>query len=98
MAEGEKQEQPEQEVLFEFEEYGVEEQRLALVGASNLDIADQELKHGDEVTIEVTGIVQKTRFETRQKRRRDGGRQFTEVVRVVKVDDAKVVRATSRML
>lgn len=92
----EKEENIKQDVLFDFEGCNVEEQLVSLLGCSALEIAD-DLKHGDEVVIEVRGKVQSTRINTKQRGDRAGGREVTRVVRAVKVDSGKLVRAMSTL-
>lgn len=95
-AAAENEDNVEQEVLFEFEGSDVEEQLVSLLGCSALEISDK-LNHGDEVVIEVRGKVQSTRINTKQRGDRAGGREVTRVVRAVKVDSGKLVRAMSTL-
>lgn len=85
------------EVICVFEGHDVVEQFITLVGATALEL-DEKLKQGDEVALEVTGKVQKGEIVTRQRERRDGGRDETVIVRKIKVDGVKLIRATSQML
>jgi hypothetical protein len=86
-----------QEALFVFEGTNVEEQLVALLGCAALKISDT-LEQGDEVVIEVRGKVQQSRVVTKQRGDRAGGREVTRVVRVVKVDDGKIVRSIPRLV
>jgi hypothetical protein len=96
-ATAEKQQEPEQEALFEFEGTKVEEQLVSLLGCSALEI-DDTLEHGDEVVIKVRGKLQQTRIATKQRGDRAGGREVTRVVRVVKVDTGSLVRTVSKLI
>ena len=96
-AAAEKHDEPEQEVLFEFEGTKVEEQLISLLGCSALDI-DDALEHGDDVVIEVRGKVQSTRINTKQRGDRAGGREVTRVIRAVKVDSGKLVRTVPKLV
>lgn len=87
----------EREVIMVFDGHAVVEQFITLTGATALAIAEK-LDHGDEVALEVTGKVQKAEIVTRQRERRDGGRDETVIVRKIKVDGVKLLRATSQML
>lgn len=89
--------EPQQDVLFEFEDCAVEEQLVALLGCAALEM-DFEATQGDEVVIEVRGKVQQTRIVTKQRGDRAGGREITRSVRVVKVDSGRVVRSIPRLV
>lgn len=87
----------ERTVIMEFEGAAVVEQFVSLTGATALELAER-LNHGDEVALEITGKVQKGEIVTRQRERRDGGREETVIIRKIKVDGCKLLRATSQML
>jgi hypothetical protein len=89
--------EPTQDVLFEFEGTAVEEQLVSLLGCSALEIGDL-IEQGDECIIEVRGKAQQARIVTKQRGDRAGGREITRVVRVVKVDSAKLVRTFPKLV
>jgi hypothetical protein len=89
----------EQVGLFEFESTIVEEQLLSVLGASSLELDESVvLEQGDEVEIVLVGKVQQSRIATKQRGRRDGGREVTRVTRVVKVDQLSRVTARPKLV
>lgn len=85
----------EQQELFVFEDMIVEKAYVSVLGASSLELdEDQVLEHGEEVEIVLRGVVQASRIVTKNRGDRDGGRKQTTVTRVVKVDE--LARVTVR--
>jgi hypothetical protein len=88
----------EQQELFVFEDVVVEKAYLSVLGASSLELAeDQVLEHGEEVELVFRGIVQASRIVTKNRGDRDGGRKQTTVTRVVKVDELKSIKVRPQL-
>ena len=84
-----------QEALFEFEGYPVEKQFVRFTGVVEFD---GEITHGDEVVIEIHGVVQDANMKTRARGGKDTTAKITTCGRGVKVDTATLKRSVPRLI